>query len=128
MRAEQSEQFVCDHCGRNDLGSHAAGIAVVKVPILNPHDHDDVTGYDVLTVCAPRAAYRPRCKTLVSTLWFRSKGEEARKERHGRNCGVCFEYNPPGTENQYGYREVAQPDPEELADSPDADELADVLV
>lgn len=82
----------CDHCGRDDVGSKRAGIAVVKVPVVNPTNHDVVVGHRELVVCRPTVAYRPFCDTLVAT------------HGHPKGCALCALYNPPGAEQQHGRR------------------------
>lgn len=78
---ETPDETVCDHCGRNDVGSEAAGRA-------------EIGG---LVVCCPTVKYRPNCQVLVS----------GRYAGHGRNCRICAEGNPPGWERRFQKEEAA---------------------
>lgn len=65
----------CDHCGRDDLGSNAAGYAEVT------------TRHGILKVCDPKVLYRPRCRQLV---------REFGHNGHGKDCQICAFANPHG--------------------------------
>lgn len=93
---ETPDGTTCDHCGRTDVGTKAAGRAVVKIPIRNPYDLQEVVGHRVLVVCDPTVKFRPRCRTLVLV------------HGHERACRPCALNYAPGAEAFYQrYGDVA---------------------
>lgn len=91
MNSTEETLSTCPHCKRKDVGSKAAGAALVRLPIRHPGrtaSIDPIVGWETAMVCAPaeKTVHRPRCAALVQTY------------KHGKDCSSCAEVNRPGSE------------------------------